>query len=95
MPKTHPGSRYLKNYAEEDVQNALKAMTTGMSLRQASREFGVPRATLQFRESEKFNKIGFRSNPVVSKGEEDTLVKWIVENMKKAFQDAGKTFSIR
>ncbi|KAF2886610.1 hypothetical protein ILUMI_19562 [Ignelater luminosus] len=46
MPKTFaPGERYKKNYDERDIEQAVEAIKRGLSKKQASKEYGIPRAT--------------------------------------------------
>ncbi|KAI4466320.1 homeobox-like domain superfamily [Holotrichia oblita] len=83
MPKVKESSKYVKKYNEE--QEALEAVRNGKPLREVSRKYNIPRATLQFRKSDKFVKAGFRPRPILSTEEEDILVKWIAESSKKGF----------
>lgn len=70
----------IKNrYAEEDVQNALRDITNGLSLRVASLKWGIPRSTLQDR------KTGHLSHPEASQPfqrlspvQEQHLTDWIL-----------------
>lgn len=47
--KSKPGYKRMFNYAEEDVEAALKAVEIGMSQRQACKRYSIPRGTLQNR----------------------------------------------
>ncbi|KAI4458134.1 helix-turn-helix psq domain [Holotrichia oblita] len=66
-------------------KEALEAVRNGKPVREVSRKYNIPRATLQFRKSDKFVKPGFGPCPILSTEEEDILVKWIAESSKKGF----------
>ncbi|KAJ8909242.1 hypothetical protein NQ315_017218 [Exocentrus adspersus] len=67
MPKVLEGQlKYSKKYSEDDVKNALNMIADGVPLREAARKFNIPRATLQFRRSDKFSKTTFGPRPVLS-----------------------------
>lgn len=85
MPGTKKGVNYTKKYDEETVKKAVEAIKEGMSKKMASKKFGVPRSTLQFRLSDKFVKIRPGPTTVLSEEEEDVLVKWIKECSNKGF----------
>ncbi|KAF2890621.1 hypothetical protein ILUMI_15552 [Ignelater luminosus] len=75
MPKTFtPGERYKKNYDERDIEQTVEAIKKGLSRKQASKEYGIPRATLQFRLSNKFKKTGHGPLPILTQDEEELLV---------------------
>ncbi|KAI4466542.1 hypothetical protein MML48_2g00008462 [Holotrichia oblita] len=73
MPKVKESSKYVKKYNEEQLQEALEAVRNGKPLREVSRKYNIPRATLQFRKSDKFVKPGFGPRPILSTEEEDIL----------------------
>ncbi|KAI4464281.1 succinate dehydrogenase iron-sulfur protein [Holotrichia oblita] len=85
MPKVKESSKYVKKYNEEQLQEALEAVRNGKPLRAVSRKYNIPRATLQFRKSDKFVKPSFGPRPILSTEEEGILVKWIAESSKKGF----------
>ncbi|KAI4456571.1 homeobox-like domain superfamily [Holotrichia oblita] len=86
MPKVQEGVKYENKYKEEDVIQALKAIENGISQRKASQIFEVPRQTLQFRKSEKFqNKISLGPNTILTSEEEATLEEWILTSYRKRF----------
>ncbi|XP_074035380.1 uncharacterized protein [Leptinotarsa decemlineata] len=85
MPKVEEGGRYSKKYSEQQLQSALKTINDGVPLREAARHFSIPRATLQFRRSDKFTKISPGPPPILTSTEEELLVKWVVENAQKGF----------
>lgn len=76
---------YEKKYTEEDIEGALIAIKNGMSKKKASKIFGVPRATIIFRLSNKFVKSSHGPNPVLSRNEEETLVSWVISCQNKGF----------
>ena len=83
MPKVKEGVQYKKNYSEDSLLNALQAVKNGMPKRTACKRFGVPRATLQFRLSEKFRKVSHGPSTILTVEEEATLVSWINECQRK------------
>ncbi|KAJ8917899.1 hypothetical protein NQ315_002591 [Exocentrus adspersus] len=85
MPKVKEGCKYKKCYSEAGLSSALDAVRKGMSKKEASKLYGIPRGTLQFRLSDKFKKCGHGPPPVLSSEEENLLVSWITENLKKGF----------
>ncbi|KAF2890221.1 hypothetical protein ILUMI_15952, partial [Ignelater luminosus] len=81
MPKTFaPGERYKKNYDERDIEQAVEAIKKGLSKKQASKEYGIPRATLQFRLSNKFKKTGHGPPPILTQDEQELLK---IDNIKE------------
>ncbi|KAI4459253.1 helix-turn-helix psq domain [Holotrichia oblita] len=86
MPEVQEGVKYENKYKEEDVIQALKAIENGISQTKASQIFKVPRQTLQFRKSEKFqNKISIGPNTILTSEEEATLEKCILSSYRKGF----------
>jgi hypothetical protein len=85
MPKKIEGDVYQKKYTEEDVQNALLEIENELSKNAAARKYNVPRATIQFRMSQKFSKTSFGPAPILSNVEENLLVTWIRESLRKGF----------
>lgn len=71
-------------YSEETLQKALAEIKNGMSKKFASKFYGIPRSTLQFRMSTKFKKITRAPDPYLT-DEEDLLVSWIIDSHKKGF----------
>lgn len=63
------------NKREESIAQAFQAVKEGMPKLKASKLFGVPRATIQFRLSEKFKKPGYGPSTYLTKEEEQSLVK--------------------
>ncbi|KAI4466912.1 tc5 transposase dna-binding domain [Holotrichia oblita] len=68
-----------------NLASALNAIKNAVLKKQAAKLYGVPRATIQFRLSNKFTKASPGPPPILTASEEDTLVKWILESQKKGF----------
>ncbi|KAI4466272.1 homeobox-like domain superfamily [Holotrichia oblita] len=83
MPKIVQDEKYYKKYTENDIQKALEEIKIGKPLRVVSRQYKIPRATLQFRKSQNYVKPTFGPNPILSSDEEKILVNWIFENHKR------------
>lgn len=80
MPKTR------KTYQEKDVQEALLAIKNGqMSKKAASKNYKIPRSTLQFRLSENFTKARPGPATVLTEEEESTIVEWLKVSQEKGF----------
>ena len=61
------------NFTAEQLRNAILEIRSGMSIRNAATEFGIPRSTLRNRMKNPFpNSPG--PAPAFSKSEEDTFV---------------------
>ncbi|XP_072395014.1 uncharacterized protein [Diabrotica undecimpunctata] len=68
------------------MEDSREAIENGMSQRKAAEQFNVPRATLQFRTSKKFNeKTTLGPNPILSLEEENRLKHWIITCQDKGF----------
>ncbi|XP_036151114.1 uncharacterized protein LOC105833505 [Monomorium pharaonis] len=67
------------NYTSDDMDHALKAIDSGVSLRKAAAAFGVPAATLG-RKKNNPDAIKRKTGPetVLSKNEEDDIVNWVL-----------------
>lgn len=86
MPNVIEGSRYRKTYDEGTISRALEdILNNGLSKKAASRKYGIPRSTLQFRLSQKFSKSTFGPRPILSNDEEQILVDWVFHSAKKGF----------
>lgn len=100
MPKVKKNKEYENSYSEDDVLRALESIRNGMSQRNAMKQFGVPRSTLQFRKRDKFrNKTSHGPNPVFSPDEESHIEGWISACQRKGFplrieavQDSAKGY---
>lgn len=85
MPKAAPHETYIKKYSEESLNKAIEEVNNGMPKRTACKKYKIPRATLQFRFSEKFTKSSHGPSPILSSQEEDLLVNWINDCQRKGF----------
>lgn len=85
MPKTANQESYRKKYSEESLMKAIEEVHNGMSKREACRKYKIPRATIQFRLSEKFTKTSHGPSPILTAHEEDILIKWIKDCQRKGF----------
>lgn len=74
-----------KKYTEENVQNALQAIRSGMSKKLASKTYKVPRSTLQFRTKFPGNKLRPGPSTALSMSEELSLKNWLIDCSKKGF----------
>jgi len=79
-------SKETKKYSQDDVNNAVDAVKKGMSLRVASKTFGVPYCTIYV----KFKNIVplmARKGPqtYLRTEEENNLVEWIIYLSKRGF----------
>lgn len=63
---------------ENKIMMAIKEIEeNGMSKKMASKKFGVPRSTLQFRMSAKFKKPGYGPSTYLTKEEENVFVQYV------------------
>lgn len=85
MPKVKKEKKYKKRYCEEAVEKALEEIRNGASKKATALKYGIPRATLHFRLSEKFKKTEKGPCPILTKKEEESLVNWLLESQKKGF----------
>nr|CAI5827091.1 unnamed protein product [Callosobruchus analis] len=60
---------------EQKLENALEAVTKGMSKKAAAKRFGIPRSTIQYRLSDKFKSPGYGPPTVLTSKEEEILIK--------------------
>lgn len=70
-------------YRKEQLEAALAAVAGGMSKKGAAKKFRVPKATIQFRLSDKFKKTSLGPAPVLRQDEEVLLVTWLKECQRK------------
>ena len=70
----------MPRYTEDDLQAALVAIRNGTSIRQAQKDWGVPRATLQDRLNGARPKGLYEAQVLqkLSLDQENHLAKWIV-----------------
>ena len=74
MPKVKKNTKYTKGYSEKHIQDAIIAINNGMAQRQASKQYGIPSSTLQFRMSSAFAKTTPGPPPVIDIEKEKELV---------------------
>lgn len=75
----------IKKYSEKDLQKAIDEVQNGIPQRVVSKKYKIPRATLQFRVSDKFVKPTHGPTPILTIEEEVLLVNWIKECHRKGF----------
>lgn len=85
MPKVKKDNKYQKKYCEKQIEDAIHAIKNGMSKHAASKQYGVPRSTIQFRMSNAFVKTTPGPAPVLGRSGEDDLVNWIIDCQRKGF----------
>jgi hypothetical protein len=69
----------MKQYTEEQLAKAILAVENGTSIHQASREWGIPRATLRYRLSgSRPHQIAHESQQRLSIHQENELAHWIL-----------------
>ncbi|GAB0099817.1 hypothetical protein DMENIID0001_157060 [Sergentomyia squamirostris] len=66
-------------YTEESLKNALKAASNGMSLRKASRHYGIPASTLGDKLSGRSKAEKFQGTVILSPDVEQRFVDWILK----------------
>lgn len=74
-----------KNYSDEDMQSALSNIRAGLSIHKASKEFKIPRGTLQNRIHNRTKKARKGPETVLTSDEEKQIVDWLVANHLKGF----------
>ncbi|XP_055710369.1 jerky protein homolog-like [Phlebotomus papatasi] len=69
-----------KQYTQDDVEKALKAFRSGKSVREAAKQFNVPKTTIFNKLTGKF-PVQCRNGPptTLTPGQEQELVKWILD----------------
>lgn len=74
------------SFSNDNIAAAIHAVENGMSKKAASKQFNVKRSTLQFRLKNR-DRPSFTCGPssIISKEEEDVLVKWLLDCSKKGF----------
>lgn len=80
MPKKN------NTYDESLLQKALSEIKEGkISKKGASKTYGIPRSTLQFRLGSKFLKIRPGPQTILTHSEEETIVDWVKVSQRKGF----------
>lgn len=80
-------SRTRQKYTNEALLQAVAAVREGGKLREICRQFGVPKSTVQDRLKGKVAETcrHMGPDPVLSRGNEEIIVTWIVELAKCGF----------
>lgn len=67
-------------YTKESVLEALKEIQNGMSIRNASKKFNIPKTTLLYKHNGKYS-LDKKSGPgtVLTTEEEDKIEQWILQ----------------
>lgn len=73
------------NEREQIIRNAIEAVKGGMSKKAAAKRFGITRSTIQYRLGEKVKSPVYEPSTILTREEEDTLVKWIFQCQRKGF----------
>ncbi|CAF1499166.1 unnamed protein product [Didymodactylos carnosus] len=89
MPRTYIKRNNKQQYSQEDLQLALKSISDGSSINQASRDFQIPRTTLQRHTGESLYHSGLGRPCVFTKDEEEHLV-----NASIVFQEMGEPLNV-
>ena len=78
------GTRKRRQYSREALETAVEKVKAGMSLREASRESGIPHTTLQ---DHKKNKYAFAPHPnlAITTEEEHSLISYVLWMADHAF----------
>ncbi|KAG5859281.1 hypothetical protein JTB14_034592 [Gonioctena quinquepunctata] len=75
-----------RKYDESLIEKALREMkTNGSSYRKVAEKYGIPKSTIELKKKHPGYKSTFGPSPVLTPGEEDNLVQWILEMAKKGF----------
>ncbi|KAK6208528.1 transposase [Colletotrichum tabaci] len=68
----------MVRYSEDELNQALEAISNGLSLRKASLQYGVPRSTLQLRlQGSQARSIAFSDLQRLSPSQEAKLAEWV------------------
>lgn len=75
-----------KRYSDVDMQKALEEVSAGCSVTSIARKYNIPRITLLYKVTGKY-EMGKKSGAptVLTKNEEDALVKWAISLGKTGF----------
>ena len=73
-------------YSPQNLQNAIKVLETGISLRKAAKAFGVPVATLSRRKNNP-EIVKSKTGPanVLSEAEEQEIINWILHKAERGY----------
>ncbi|KAL3283137.1 hypothetical protein HHI36_006291, partial [Cryptolaemus montrouzieri] len=85
MPKNKSKKVSASSYTEESIQKTLNDILNNDSKKSVAKKYGIPRATLQFRQSSKVSKIRPGPRTYLTDEEEKILTDWILESQRKGF----------
>lgn len=86
IQKTSPKAvKHRMNYSNEQMQNAIVAVKSGMSCSEASKKYEVPRVTLLYKVQGKFKDKKCGCESYLNSEEERLLVNWIGTMGKAGF----------
>lgn len=75
-----------RQYTTQDIENALKAVREGLSLRGAAKKYNIPFTTLQSKHSGKYPvKTRSGPSPIFTEEEEQELVNYILRLSQQGF----------
>lgn len=83
------------NFCEDNIAAVILAVDNGMSKKSASKQFNINRSTLQFRLKNR-DRPTFNCGPssILTKLEEEILVRWLLECSKKGFPRRKKDLQL-
>lgn len=101
MPRTYTRKTTRASWTSETLQAALAAIENGRAVREVSRSFAIPRATLQDRRRDgRVSKLPLGRRPVFTQEQERVLSKQIIHLAKLFFgitpaqvQQSASTFA--
>ncbi len=88
MPGTHPKKRHKGGqYSEEQLRQAILAVSEGATIYRASISFGIPKETLRRKINGNGNEVkcGAGKTTVLTSCEEKLIVEWLKESAKRGF----------
>ena len=68
---------------DKRIENAIKDVAEGSSIRKAATKWGVPRSTLQDKCSGRTKRMRCGPLPFITKAEEERLATWLIERAKR------------
>lgn len=70
---------------DKRIENAIKDVAEGSSIRKAASKWGVPRSTVQDKCSGRTKRMRCGPLPFITKAEEERLATWLIERAKRGF----------
>lgn len=70
---------------DKRIENAIKDVAEGSSIRKAASKWGVPRSTVQDKCSGRTKRMRCGPLPFITKAEEEWLATWLIERAKRGF----------